>query len=403
MTKGNVASRPLDGLLVVDFSQFLAGPLAAMKLADLGAQVIKIERPGKGDLARSLYLSDLDIHGTNTLFHAINRNKLGYAADLKSPEDLARVKELIRHADVVIQNFRPGVIAQYGLDYAGVQALNPRAVYASVSGYGDTGEWVELPGQDLLAQARSGLMWLTGDAEDAPMPMGLAIADQLAGNNTVQGILAGLIQRGVTGKGCHVQTSLIEALLDFQFEVLTTHLNDPGKRLPERSAVNNAHAYLAAPYGVYRTADGYLAVAMTSVPHLGKVIGCDALSKHDDPQRWFTERDQIKAELAEFLAGQTNEHWMSLLVPADIWATEVLDWHQLQATDGFKSLDFIQTLQLRNGEQIQTTRSPLTFDGRPLKSPRPAPDVGQHNAEIDAEFLSNPPAQTRHNRLSAGR
>lgn len=383
----NATRTPLEGLLVVDFSQFLAGPLASLKLADMGARVIKIERPGKGDLARQLYLSDLDIHGTNTLFHAINRNKQSYAADLKSSDDLARVKKLVAQADVVIQNFRPGVIARYGLDYDGVQALNPRAVYASVSGYGDSGEWVDLPGQDLLAQARSGLMWLTGSADDPPVPMGLAVADQLAGNIAVQGILAGLVQRGVTGMGCHVQTSLIEALLDFQFEVLTTHLNDPRKRLPERSAVNNAHAYLAAPYGVYPTADGYLAIAMTPVPHLGEVLGCASLRQYDDPQKWFAKRDEIKAVLAEYLAGETTGHWLGLLVPADIWATEVLDWHQLQATAGFKSLDFIQSVALQNGEEVLTTRSPLLFDKQALKSARPAPEVGQHNNEIEAEFI----------------
>ncbi len=391
MNQAAASHGPLHGLVVVDFSQFLAGPLAALKLADLGARVIKIERPGSGDLGRRLYLSDLDINGTNTLFHAINRNKQSYAANLKSHEDLDRVKALVRQADVVIQNFRPGVIAQYGLDYAGVQALNPRAVYASISGYGDTGEWVDLPGQDLLAQARSGLMWLSGSAEDPPTPMGLAIADQLAGNIAVQGILAGLLQRGVTGRGTHVQTSLIEALLDFQFEVLTTHFNDPKDRLPQRSAVSNAHAYLAAPYGVYRTADGFLAIAMTPVPRLGEVLGCDGLLKYADPQQWFTARDAIKAELSAFVRQQSTAHWLNLLVPADIWATEVLDWHQLQATAGFKALEFVQKLQLSNGESILTTRSPLRFDGRPLTSERPAPSVGQHNAQIDADFaVPNP-------------
>ena len=389
MTENNTAARPLEGLTVVDFSQFLAGPLAALKLADLGARVIKIERPGSGDLGRSLYLSDLDIHGTNTLFHAINRNKESYAADLKSPEDLARVKKLVKRADVVIQNFRPGVIARYGLDFKGVQKLNPRAVYASVSGYGDSGEWVDLPGQDLLAQARSGLMWLSGSAEDAPVPMGLAIADQLAGNITVQGILAGLVQRGVSGKGCHVQTSLIEALLDFQFEVLTTHFNDPAQRLPQRSAVNNAHAYLAAPYGVYQTADGYLAIAMTPVPRLADVLDCESLRKYTDPQKWFTMRDTIKAELADFLMTRTTADWLSLLVPADIWAAEVLDWKQLQASAGFRSLDFVQSLRLPNGEEIRTTRSPLRIDGHTMTSARPAPEVGQHNAGIDAEIARN--------------
>lgn len=378
----------LDDILVVDFSQFLAGPLAALKLADFGARVIKVERPGAGDLGRSLYLSDLDINGTNTLFHAINRNKESYAANLKSPDELAKVKELVRRADVVIQNFRPGVITQYELDYESVKVFNPRVVYASISGYGEEGEWVELPGQDLLAQARSGLMWLTGDADDPPMPMGLAIADQLAANITVQGILAGIVNRAKTGAGTHVQTSLIEALLDFQFEVLTTHLNDPRRRLPERSAINNAHAYLAAPYGVYRTADGYLAVAMTPIPKLAEALACDPLRAHTDPRRWFTERDAIKRILADFLATRTTAQWLALLVPADIWAAEVLDWNGLLTSDGFKILDFVQTLTLNTGETIRTTRSPLRFDGKMQRSPRPAPDVGEHNHIIDTELTN---------------
>lgn len=378
----------LEDILVVDFSQFLSGPLAALKLADFGARVIKVERPGAGDLGRSLYLSDLDINGTNTLFHAINRNKESYAANLKSPDELAKVKELVRRADVVIQNFRPGVITQYGLDYESVKVFNPRVVYASISGYGEEGEWVELPGQDLLAQARSGLMWLTGDADDPPVPMGLAIADQLAANITVQGILAGIVNRTKTGAGTHVQTSLLEALLDFQFEVLTTHLNDPRHRLPERSAINNAHAYLAAPYGVYRTADGYLAVAMTPIPKLAEALGCDPLRAHTDPRRWFTERDAIKSILADFLATRTTAQWLTLLVPADIWAAEVLDWNGLLTSDGFKVLDFVQTLTLNTGETIRTTRSPLRFDGKMSRSPRPAPDVGEHNRTIDTELTT---------------
>ncbi len=381
----SATSLPLDGLLVIDLSQFLSGPLAALKLADLGARVIKVERPD-GDLGRRIYLSDVDIAGTNTLFHAINRNKEGYSANLKSPADLAKVKALVAKADVVIQNFRPGVIVQYGLDYAGVRALNPRAVYASISGYGDEGEWVSLPGQDLLAQARSGLMWLSGDANHPPMPMGLAIADQLAAHNTVQGILAGLIQRGRTGTGTHVQTSLLEALLDFQFEVLTTHLNDRGNRLPERSAVNNAHAYLAAPYGVYATSDGFLAVAMTPIPKLAEVIGCDTIAGYTDPAQWFTQRDEIKSRLAAHLRTRTTAEWLALLVPADIWAAEVLDWTSLRASPGFQALDFLQTLRLAGGETIQTTRSPIRFTGETLRSHRPAPAIGEHNQSIERDF-----------------
>ena len=192
--------------------------------------MIKIERPGAGDLCRSLYLSDTDVHGTNTLFHAINRNKESYAADLKDPDDLNRLRRLIGKADVLIQNFRPGVMERLGLGYEYVSQLNSRIVYGAVTGYGNARQWRDRPGQDLLAQARSGIMWLSGDEGDPPTPMALAIADMLAGHALCEGILACLVRRGVTGNGGLVETSLIEALLDFQFEVLTTHMND-GRRI----------------------------------------------------------------------------------------------------------------------------------------------------------------------------
>ncbi|TIX05292.1 MAG: CoA transferase, partial [Mesorhizobium sp.] len=244
------AELPLTGLVVVDMSQFLSGPYCSLRLLDLGARVIKIERPDGGDLSRRLYLSDTEIDGDSTIFHAINRAKESFAIDLKGEADLAALRGLLAKADVLIQNFRPGVIERLGLDYEAVRKINPRLVYASISGYGGEGPWVKRPGQDLLAQARSGVMWLNGDEDQGPVPFGLAIADMLAGSAAAQGILAALVRRGVTGTGSHVETSLLEALVDFQFEVLTTHLND-GRRLPRRSAFRSAHAYLSAPYGVY--------------------------------------------------------------------------------------------------------------------------------------------------------
>src|SRR6185436_6698917 len=192
---------PLAGLVVIDLSQFLSGPYASLRLLDLGARVIKIERPDGGDLSRRLYLSDTEIGGDSTIFHAINRGKESFAVDLKAPADITALKGLIAKADVLIQNFRPGVIERLGLDYARVSEINPRLVYASISGYGEDGPWISRPGQDLLAQARSGVMWLNGDEDQGPVPFGLAIADMLAGAAACQGILAALVRRGVTGKG----------------------------------------------------------------------------------------------------------------------------------------------------------------------------------------------------------
>jgi len=377
--------KPLEGLLVLDFAQFLAGPWAATRLADLGARVIKIERPGTGDIGRHLYISNLSLDGDSTLFHSINRNKQSYAADLKRPEDLAKVRSLVARADVLIQNFRPGVMERIGLGPEQCADLNPRLVYGAVTGYGRTGPWAAKPGQDLLAQSISGLPYLNGDAGQPPLPFGLAVADLTASAHLVQGILALLVRRGVTGRGGVVDVSLLESALDLQFEVTSTFLNDGGQE-PRRSAVNNGHAYLGAPYGIYATADGHLALAMGSVPQLGELLKLPALGAYADPQSWFVRRDEIKRLLAEHLKSRPTSHWLSRLEPADYWCAEVLSWPKLWKTEAFRALDFVQEVTREDGPTLRTTRCPITVDGQHLKSSRGAPRVGQHTAAIQAEF-----------------
>ena len=381
-----MSTLPLDGVLVVDLCQFLSGPYASLRLQDLGARVIKIERPDGGDLSRRLYLSDTEIGGDSTIFHAINRSKESLALDLKRPDDVTALKTLLGRADVMLQNFRPGVIGRLGLDYEAVKALNPGIVYASITGYGEEGPWVQRPGQDLLAQARSGVMWLNGDEQQGPVPFGLAIGDMLAGAAVAQGVLAALVQKGRTGIGAHIETSLIEALVDFQFEVLTTHLND-GRRPPRRSEFRSAHAYLSAPYGVYQTTDGYLAIAMTPLGKLKDLLGLEALAAYaEDPKSWFGERDAIKRIIADRLAAATTDHWLSVLEPADIWCARVLDWQELMASEGFKALDMLQTVTREDGVSILTTRSPLRVDGQRATTGRAAPLIGEHSAAIRKEF-----------------
>jgi crotonobetainyl-CoA:carnitine CoA-transferase CaiB-like acyl-CoA transferase len=376
----------LAGLTVVDMSQFLSGPYCSLRLSDLGARVIKIERPDGGDLSRRLYLSDTEVGGDSTLFHAINRGKESLGIDLKDPEDLAFLRRLLGKADVLIQNFRPGVIERLGLDYAAVRAINPAIVYASISGYGEDGPWVMRPGQDLLAQARSGLMWLNGDEAQGPVPFGLAVADMLAGANACQGILAALVRRGISGAGAHIQTSLLESLIDFQFEVLTTHLNDGGRK-PKRSDFRSAHAYLSAPYGVYPARDGYLAIAMTPLGRLQDLLGIEALAPYrDDSRAWFTARDAIKQIIAGRIATGTVDHWLSILEPADIWCSKVLEWPELLASDGFRILDMLQTVTREDAVSIGTTRCPVRVNGQRPLGQRAAPRVGEHTAEIRAEF-----------------
>ena len=377
--------KPLKGCIVLEFSQFLAGPVAGLRLSDLGARVIKIEKPEVGDLCRYIYLSDTNLSGDNSLFHAINRNKESFVADLKNPDDLEKIKKLITKADIITQNFRPGVIERIGLDYQQVKKINPKIVYGSITGYGDKGPWKSLPGQDLLAQSRSGLVWLNGNGDQAPTPMGLAAADMFAGHFLVQGLVAAMVKVLKTGVGSHVQTSLMEALLDFQFEVLTTYLNN-GKRKPKRSSYNNAHAYLAAPYGIYKTSDSYIAISMTPIPKLGELINLDSIKQYEKPEDAFEKRDEIKKLIGDYIVKETTQHWLDILQPADIWCAEVLEWDKMMENEGFKVLDMLQRIKRFDGLDIETLRCPIRFNDQVFKSEVAAPLIGQHTKQISEEF-----------------
>lgn len=376
--------KPLEDYLIVDFSQFLSGPSASLKLADMGARVIKIEKPGTGDICRHLYTSNVIMNGESSVFHAINRNKESFAADLKSEDDKAQLWELVKKADVVMHNFRPGVMERLGFDYDAVKQVNPDVIYGEISGYGSDGPWRNKPGQDLLLQSLTGLVWLSGNA-GGPVPMGLSIVDMLAGNQLAQGILACLVRKSISGEGALVQVSMLESAIDFQFEAITTYYYD-GK-LPERSEKNNAHAYLGAPYGIYKTADGYLALAMGSIPQLGTLLGCDELLKYTEVAQAFALRDEIKTILAAHLQTNNTKHWLDILLAADIWCAEVLSWDKLMHEEGFKTLEMIQQVQMTDGYTYQTTRSPITIDGELFTSAKGSPKLGEDNETIINQLI----------------
>lgn len=370
---------PLQGITVLEFSQYLSGPSAGLRMADLGARVIKIERPHTGDACRQLAIKNLWVDDSSLLFHTINRNKESFVADLKNPDDRVVLKKLIAQADVVTHNFRPGIMEKVGFDYASLQELNPRLVYAEISGYGKRGPWKSRPGQDLLVQSVSGLVYTTGNNSDQPMPFGLAIADSLCGAQLVQGILAALIRRQKTGKGAFVEISLLESLIDFQFELLTTYFASGAA--PQRSQHHNGHPLLGAPYGIYAAAKGYIALAMIQLPNLAAVLGCSALEAFSQ-QDAFSRRDEIKEVLAKHLLAQPADYWLQKLQGAGLWAMEVLDWQQLSDHEGYRTLQMEQQLQLAPGKVITTTRCPIRINGRRIINTRPAPRLGQHNVEI---------------------
>lgn len=375
--------KPLEDYLVVDFSQFLSGPSAALRLADLGARVIKIERPETGDICRHLYTSNVIMNGESSVFHAINRNKESFTADLKNEADKQQVWELVKKADVVMHNYRPGVMERLGFDYESIKAVNPEVIYGEISGYGDVGPWKDKPGQDLLLQSLTGLTWLSGNA-GGPVPMGLSIIDMLAGTHLAQGILACLVRRSIKGEGALVQVSMLESAYDLQFEAVTTYYYDG--LLPQRTEKNNAHAYLGAPYGIYKTANGYMALAMGSIPQLAQLLKCNALLSYTEVAQAFHQRDEIKAILADHLQSDTTESWLSVLQPADIWCAEVMNWDTLMHQEGFKALNMVQEVHMQDGYQYQTTRCPIRIDGELLTSAKGSPALGQDTNKILQEI-----------------
>lgn len=377
---------PLEGLLVVDFSQFLAGPYASLRLLDMGARVIKVENPDGGDLCRHHYLSDTEIDGDSTLFHAINRGKQSIALDLKNVADLKRVRSLVKKADVVIQNFRPGVIERLGLDYNSVKRLNPDIIYGSISGYGNAGEWATAPGQDLLAQARSGAMWLSGNADDGPVPFGIPLADISAGANLTQGILGALYRRATSGEGALVETSLLESLIDLQFELLTNYSNNGGV-LPKRLPQGSAHGYLAAPYGVYKTADGHLALAMTRLPVLAAVLKLPSLlefSEFDKPE--FTARDALQSIVQDRLLDQSAVAWEEQLTKQGIWCARILEWPELIDSEIFQNLDILSNIPVGSLTDFKALRTPIRLDGSRAEAQTTAPQLNADHTSICVEF-----------------
>ncbi|MEM9251824.1 MAG: CoA transferase [Planctomycetota bacterium] len=379
-------TRPLEGLIVLEFCQYLAGPWAGLRLADLGARVIKVERPKTGEACRQLATKNIYVDGDSLVFHTINRGKESFAANLKDPDDLAAVKKLIGQADVMTHNFRPGVMEKIGLDYDSVRDINPRMIYASVTGYGTEGPWKLKPGQDLLAQSMSGIQHLTGKHGDAPTPIGTAVADGICGVHFTQGILAALVRRGKTGQGAKIEVSLLESLIDLQFEALTTYLND-GKRPPVRSAVSAAHPYQGAPYGIYPTADGFLALAMGDLARLAETLEHPELGELAGERSAFESADEIRAIIAEHLVTQDTQAWLDCLEPAGVWCAAVMDYDELTKHPGYQTLEMDQTVTREGAPPVKTLRCPVRINGERLFCEAAAPRVGQDNDRIHAEML----------------
>jgi crotonobetainyl-CoA:carnitine CoA-transferase CaiB-like acyl-CoA transferase len=373
----------LDGIRVVSFNHFHAGPMAAQTLADLGADVIAVE-PLQGAFHRNWAVADHFVGGQSVNLLTTGRNKRSLALDIKQPQGLALAKQLLSRADVVMENFRPGAMARLGLGYDEVRATNPRVIYASASGYGASGPYVDRPGQDLLLQALSGLAARTGSGAGGPTPVGAVIVDQHASTLYAMSILAALFNRERTGLGRLVEVNLLQAAIDLQSESLTAWLN--GARDAAPRADNGLAAWFSgSAYGIHATADGHLAIAIASPRALARALDLPELETIDDADA-YRKRDAISRAVHERLHTRGTAHWLGVLSEHDIWHAPVQDYDDLPNDPQLQHLDVFRTVRGATGDDVTLLGSPLRFDGETLPVRLVPQALGAQTAEILREL-----------------
>jgi len=375
-------TQPLHGVVVADFTTAHQGPWATQKLGDLGADVVKVERY-EGEWARSLTAGTDDyLDGESPFWLAANRSKRSINLDLKAEAGHEIALDLVSEADVVVENFRPGVMDRLGLGYEDVRAVNEDVVYISASGYGTDGPYADRPGQDLLMQAATGIAASTGRADDPPTPVPFPVVDGHAAMQIVTHTLTALFHRERSGEGQRVNVNLLDAAVDSQCQAFTVECNMD--RDYERSGAGIGQKYLPAPYGIYETADGQVAIAMTPLDRLAEVLDYPPIASFDA----YAERDAAKRCLAEYTRECETEALVAELVAADVWAAAVTDvagaadHPQIQHNGMLVDVEHPSP----NAEPFTTTGVPATFSATPANIDRRPPRVGEHAEEILREL-----------------
>lgn len=377
-------TQALEDIRVADFTQMMQGPWATQKLADMGADVIKVEPIG-GEWERKAAAAGDQFHKDESpFFLAMNRNKRSITLDLKDEDGHRVAMDLCRSADVVAENFRPGTMERLGLGYEEVREENPEVVYVSASGFGPSGPYVERPGQDLLLQAMSGLTEITGRKDDPPTPAGTPIVDEHAATLIAFKTAIALFHRERTGMGQRVNVNLLDASIDFQCQEITASLNLDHEF--ERSEEGIAFQYLGAPYGIYETANGHLAIAMTPLEKIADSLDMPELESYDGSADDYIYRDEIKRRIEDRTKQSTTEELLNSLLEADIWAAEVNDYEEMSNDPQVEHNDMIVELDHPFGGTFETTGIPGSFSETPgeIKSGPPAP--GEHSVEILEEL-----------------
>ncbi|RVP97577.1 CaiB/BaiF CoA transferase family protein [Sinorhizobium meliloti] len=369
----------LSGFRVLDCSIAMAGPFAAQRLGDLGADVIKVE-PVSGEWQRHVAAGGAGGNRVNVSFLSLNRNKRSLAVDLKSPEGKEVLLDLVKTADIFLQNYRPGVAKRLGVDYDTLSRINPRLVYVSMSGYGEDGPYIDRPGQDLVLQGMSGAMLSAGRAGEAPMAAGQYLVDAITAYNAFEGALAALFHRERTGEGQLVQVNMLDAITTIQMQELSVFTI--GQKPQKRSAEPHAHVYIRAPYGAFATSDGFIIVAFPKLKTLGEVIGEESFLTMDDEVDTWTRRDEIFAKTREKLKTKSSEEWLARLRAADIWCGPVYGYAGLVEDAQIRHNGTFVEYDHPTEGRVKTPGFPIRFSKTPSTVDRGAPVVGQHTREI---------------------
>jgi crotonobetainyl-CoA:carnitine CoA-transferase CaiB-like acyl-CoA transferase len=369
----------LSDFTVIDCSIAMAGPFAAQRLGDLGADVIKVE-PVTGEWQRARAAGGANGKRINVSFQSLNRNKRSLAIDLKSLDGKAALLKLVATADVFIQNYRPGVAKRLGVDYDSLKAVNPRLVYVSISGYGESGPYIDRPGQDLLLQAMSGAMLSAGREGEPPMPAGQFLADAITAYNAFEGALAALLHRERTGEGQLVQVNMLDAVVTIQMQELSVFTI--GNKPQTRSSEPHAHSYIRSPYGVFPTQDGFIVVAFANLAKLGELIGEPSFAGMDDERDSWLHRDEIFAKTRARLATRPSSEWLRLFQEHDIWSGPVYGYADLMTDPQIAHNGTFVEFDHPSEGHVKMPGFPIKFSRTPSEVKRGAPQVGEHSREV---------------------
>lgn len=378
----------LDGVRILGFTHFAQAPFALQLLGDLGADVINIERPGTGDFNRS-FQSEEKLGGESPFFLAMNRNKRSLALNLKHPEAKQIVFKLIQEVDVVVTNYRPGTLDKLGIGYEEAKKVNPKIVYCEAIGYGSSGPYAKLPGQDLLGQSLSGFASVVGpDQEGRPVAGGIYVVDMYSSMLLTVGILSALICARQTGKGQKVEVNLLNSGIHMQSQEISYYLNT-GKK-PQRPKTYSTHYLQEAPYGIYKTRNGWMSFATNMVDNaqwkietMSRILEVDDLAQiMPNREAMMTDRDHIHQVIEEALTKRDTEYWVEKFQEVGFWCAKVNDYEDVAKDPQVLHNGIIKEIAHPVAGTYKAIGTPIEMSETPPTIRRPAPLLGQHNEEI---------------------